>query len=62
MTKTHLSKISDEELVAMARPSEPYLPQLIPQLKAAGIKSLVNVQELDEHNFCGTILKVTNIQ
>ena len=47
-----------DELIAMARPSEPFLDTLLPEMREAGVKSLVNVQELGEHGHCGQILKV----
>ena len=43
------------ELVAMARPSEDYLPILIPEMKSRGVNTVVNVQELNEHQYCGEI-------
>ena len=47
-----------DELIAMARPSEPFLETLLPEMRQAGVKSFVNVQELGEHGHCGLILKV----
>ena len=44
-------------LIAMARPAEPYLGDLLPLMIRAGVGSVVNVQELDEHAHCGTLLK-----
>jgi len=46
-----------DELIAMARPSEPFLETLLPEMRQAGVKSFVNVQELGEHGHCGFILK-----
>lgn len=45
------------ELVAMARPSEDFLALLIPEMKSRGINTVLNVQELNEHEYCGKILK-----
>jgi len=44
-------------LIAMARPAEPYLAELLPLMVRAGVGSVVNVQELEEHSHCGAILK-----
>ena len=40
----------------MARPCEELLEKLIIELKSAGVKSVINVQELYEHAYCGLIL------
>jgi hypothetical protein len=44
------------EIVAMARPSEEYISSLLRDLSSLGINSILNVQELEEHSYCGKIL------